>query len=68
MKRGFSAEQIIGKLREAEVLLSQGKRRYGQLNTAFLGDKLTQKLIPPLFSPCTSLEGPKRQSLHKREG
>lgn len=24
MKKGFSAEQIIGKLREAEVLLSQG--------------------------------------------
>ena len=23
-KKGFSAEQIIGKLREAEVLLSQG--------------------------------------------
>ncbi len=24
MKKGFNAEQIIGKLREAEVLLSQG--------------------------------------------
>jgi transposase-like protein len=24
MKKGFSAEQVIGKLREAEVLLSQG--------------------------------------------
>jgi transposase-like protein len=24
MKKGFSAEQIIGKIREAEVLLSQG--------------------------------------------
>jgi len=24
MKKGFTAEQIIGKLREAEVLLSQG--------------------------------------------
>ena len=23
-KKGFSAEQVIGKLREAEVLLSQG--------------------------------------------
>jgi len=25
-KKGFSAEQIIGKLREAEVLLSQGSK------------------------------------------
>ncbi len=25
-KKGFSAEQIIGKLREAEVLLGQGTR------------------------------------------
>jgi hypothetical protein len=25
-KKGFSAEQVIGKLREAEVLLSQGAR------------------------------------------
>jgi len=25
-KKGFSAEQVIGKLREAEVLLSQGSR------------------------------------------
>ena len=24
MKKGFSAEQVIGKLREAEILLSQG--------------------------------------------
>ena len=27
-KKGFSAEQIIGKLREAEVLLSQGSTAY----------------------------------------
>ena len=26
MKKGFSAEQIIAKLREAEVLLSQGQK------------------------------------------
>ena len=26
MKKGFTAEQIIGKLREAEVLLGQGSR------------------------------------------
>jgi len=26
MKKGFSAEQVIGKLREGEVLLSQGAR------------------------------------------
>ncbi len=42
MKKAFAPEQIIAKLREAEVLLSQGQK----VGEAIWGLRVTEQAIP----------------------